>query len=107
MVRGRPLADVRQTPQEPSDAEALRATQARHSAVLDAAFDAIVTMDHGGRIIDFNRAAERTFGYCREDAVGRRVADLLVPAHMRDAHERGLERHLTTGETRGSCSAGR
>jgi diguanylate cyclase (GGDEF)-like protein/PAS domain S-box-containing protein len=31
--------------------------------------------------------------------VGRRVADLLVPAHMRDAHERGLERHLTTGET--------
>jgi PAS domain-containing protein len=62
------LADVRQTPQEPSDAEALRATQARHSAVLDAAFDAIVTMDQGGRIIDFNRAAERTFGYCREDA---------------------------------------
>ena len=56
-------------------------------------------MDHAGRIIDFNRAAERTFGYSREDAVGRRVSDLLVPAHMRDAHEQGLKRHLATGET--------
>ena len=43
-----------------SDTEqALLSTQARHSAVLDAAFDAIVTMDHGGRIIDFNGAAEQ------------------------------------------------
>jgi diguanylate cyclase (GGDEF)-like protein/PAS domain S-box-containing protein len=83
-----------------SDAEqALLATQARHSAVLDATFDAIVTMDHEGRIVDFNGAAESTFGYLRSDAVGKRVSELLVPPAMREAHERGLRRHLETGET--------
>jgi diguanylate cyclase (GGDEF)-like protein/PAS domain S-box-containing protein len=88
-----------QTLSDPTDAEQeLRATQARHSAVLDATFDAIVTMDQFGRIVDFNGAAERAFGYRREDAVGQRVSDLLVPPNMRDAHERGLRRHLETGE---------
>jgi diguanylate cyclase (GGDEF)-like protein/PAS domain S-box-containing protein len=75
----------------------LRATQARHSAVLDATFDAIVTMDHRGLVVDFNGAAERIFGYRRQDAVGRRVSDLIIPKGMRDAHENGLRRHLDTG----------
>jgi diguanylate cyclase (GGDEF)-like protein/PAS domain S-box-containing protein len=82
-----------------SDTEqALRSTQARHSAVLDAAFDAIVTMDHDGRIVDFNGAAESMFGYRRDEAVGRLVSELLVPPRLREAHEQGLRRHLDTGE---------
>ncbi|HST13434.1 MAG TPA: EAL domain-containing protein [Gaiellaceae bacterium] len=90
---------MRQPFSDRSDTEqALLATQARHSAVLDAAFDAIVTMDHAGRIVDFNDAAERTFGYGRADAVGRKVSELLVPPRLREAHELGLRRHLDTGE---------
>ena len=77
----------------------LRETQARHSAVLDAAFDAIVTMDHEGRIVDFNQAAEQMFGYSSEFAAGRSVADLIVPPSLRDAHRHGLEHHLATGES--------
>ena len=45
------------------DAEALRAKEARHRAMLDAALDCVVTMDHEGRVVDFNPAAERTFGH--------------------------------------------
>jgi diguanylate cyclase (GGDEF)-like protein/PAS domain S-box-containing protein len=84
----------------PDPEQELLAAQARHSAVLDAAFDAIVTMDHEGRIVDFNGAAESAFGYLRSDAVGRRVSDLLVPPALREAHERGLRRHLETGESK-------
>jgi len=95
------LDNVRHPFSDPSDtAQALLATQARHSAVLDAAFDAIVTMTHDGQIVDFNRAAERIFGHLRADVVGRRVSEVLVPPRLRDAHERGLRRHLDTGESR-------
>ena len=68
------MDDVRHPFSDRSGTEqALLATQARHSAVLDAAFDAIVTMNHDGRIVDFNGAAEQTFGYLRADVVGVRV----------------------------------
>jgi diguanylate cyclase (GGDEF)-like protein/PAS domain S-box-containing protein len=94
------MGDVRHSfSDQPDPEQALLSTQARHSAVLDATFDAIVTMDHDGRIIDFNGAAESTFGYRRSEAVGRRVSELLVPPRLRDAHERGLRRHLETGRS--------
>jgi len=93
------LDDVRHPFSDRSGTEqALLATQARHSAVLDAASDAIVTMDHDGRIVDFNGAAEQTFGYLRADAVGRTVSELLVPPRLRSAHDHGFRRHLATGQ---------
>ena len=49
--------------------------------------------------MDFNAAAERTFGYAREEARGRSLAELLVPPELRDRHAAGLARHLATGET--------
>jgi PAS domain S-box-containing protein len=80
------------------DAEALRAEEARHRAVLDAALDCVVTIDHQGRVVDFNPAAERTFGYRAADAVGRPLAELIVPPELRERHRRGLARYLATGE---------
>ena len=80
------------------DAETLRASEARHRAMLDAALDCVVTIDHQGRIVDFNPAAERTFGYCAADAIGRDMADLIVPPELREQHRRGLARYLVTGE---------
>ena len=72
------------------DAEALRAKDARHHAMLDAALDCVVTMDHDGRVIDFNPAAERTFGYGVDDAVGRDMAELIIPPDLRGRHRAGL-----------------
>jgi PAS domain S-box-containing protein len=78
------------------DAEALRAKEARHNAMLDAALDCVVTMDHEGRVVDFNPAAERTFGYAARDAVGRDMAELIIPPELRERHRRGLARYLAS-----------
>jgi diguanylate cyclase (GGDEF)-like protein/PAS domain S-box-containing protein len=75
------------------------AVDARREAMLEAALDCIVTMDADGRIVDFNAAAERTFGYAREEARGRPLSELIVPPEMRKRHEDGLRRHLEDGTT--------
>jgi PAS domain S-box-containing protein len=82
-----------------SEAE-LRESEARGRAILDSALDAIVTIDERGAILEFNLAAERTFGRTRSDVLGKQMAELLIPPSLRDAHYRGLERLRTTGEER-------
>lgn len=57
----------------------VRATAARKSAILETALDCVITMDHLGKVIDFNPASERTFGYSRGDVIGRELADLIIP----------------------------
>ncbi|HLF68382.1 MAG TPA: EAL domain-containing protein [Gaiellaceae bacterium] len=61
-------------------------------AILDASLDAVITIDHRGHVLEFNRAAEETFGYRREDVRGRELAELIVPPSMREAHRRALAR---------------
>jgi PAS domain S-box-containing protein len=68
------------------------------SAVLDTALDCIIVMDHRGNVVAFNRAAESTFGYRREDAIGRELADLIIPPALRERHRNGLRHFLATGE---------
>ena len=71
----------------------------RLAAAIAASLDSVVTIDHEGRVVEFNPAAERTFGYTRQDVLGRRMVELIVPPEMRDAHQRGIERYLSTGES--------
>ena len=75
-----------------------RAELVRKSSVLDAALDCIVTMDHAGVITEFNAAAERTFGFRRDEVIGRPMSDVIIPPRFRDAHRAGLARYLATGE---------
>jgi PAS domain S-box-containing protein len=75
------------------------ATLSNRDPVLDAALDAVITIDSSGEIIEFNSAAERMFGFLRSDVLGRRVGDLLVPDPQRPAHEAGLQRVAAGGET--------
>jgi protein-histidine pros-kinase len=77
---------------------ALQESEARKSAVMEGALDCIVTMDHKGVITEFNPAAERTFGYSRHEAIGRPLAELLIPQRLRDRHRQGLARFAETGE---------
>jgi PAS domain S-box-containing protein len=67
-------------------------------AVFDSAQDAIMVMDADGFVIDFNGAAERMFGWTRQEAIGRLLADLIVPPAYREAHRKGLARYRGTGE---------
>jgi PAS domain S-box-containing protein len=77
--------------------EALRHSEGRLRAILETALDAIVVMDTEGIVHEWNRAAEQMFGYNRTDAVGRKLADLIMPAYLRDRHERGLAQHVVEG----------
>jgi PAS domain S-box-containing protein len=67
-------------------------------AVLDAALDCVICMDEHGRVTYFNASAQRTFGYSGEEAVGRDLADAIVPSELREAHRRGLAHFASTGE---------
>jgi two-component system, cell cycle sensor histidine kinase and response regulator CckA len=77
-----------------------RGSEARKAAVLESALDCIVTMDHTGRIIEFNPAAEKTFGYSSAEAIGKSLAEMLVPAALRERHNEGLRNYLATGKGR-------
>jgi PAS domain S-box-containing protein len=78
---------------------AFRASEASARTILDTAFDAIVSMDESGRIVEFNQAASRIFGCPRQQAVGQELAALIIPPEMRDAHRAGLRRYLAGGSS--------
>ena len=67
-------------------------------AILESALDCIITMDASGLVTEFNPAAERVFGYRRDEAVGHELASLIIPPVLRERHREGLARYLKTGE---------
>jgi PAS domain S-box-containing protein len=78
--------------------EALRNLEYVRSSMMRAALDAIIVMDKTGTTLEFNPAAQQIFGYTLEEARGQLVADLIIPPARREAHRKGLERYLATGE---------
>jgi PAS domain S-box-containing protein len=75
-----------------------RGGEGRLRAILDAALDAVIGMDADDVITYWNPRAEATFGWRREEALGRRLRDLVIPVRYRESHSRGLARFLATGE---------
>ncbi len=67
-------------------------------AIVQSAVDCIIIADYAGRIVEFNPAAEKVFGYKRDEVLGRDIAETIVPPALRDAHRRGTERFRSTGE---------
>lgn len=95
--------EYQQAQQESSWARAAEAallqSQERHRAIVETAFDALVTIDAGGVVTDWNSQAAMIFGWTREEAVGQLLSDLVIPVRDREAHRRGLGHFLATGET--------
>ena len=89
-------AETRRTRQRVETA--LGDSEARKAAILDSVLDCIVTMDADGMVIEFNSAASRTFGYSKTEAIGRSLAELIIPPQFRERHRAGLARYLATGE---------
>ena len=77
---------------------ALRVSEARKAAFFRTALDGIISMDHNGRVLEFNPAAERIFGYREDEVVGKELASLIIPPGVRQQHREGLARYLETGE---------
>src|ERR1043166_2529369 len=65
---------------------------------LDSALRSIITMDANGRVLEFNPASERVFGFTRSEAVGKELAELIIPPRLRERHRQGLAHYLKTGE---------
>lgn len=80
--------------------QVLACTNEHMHTILSTSLDAVIVAEANGKVLDFNGAAERIFGYALHEAVGQNVADLIVPDHLRAAHLAGVKRLLDTGKTR-------
>jgi PAS domain S-box-containing protein len=80
--------------------EALRISEARTRLMIDTALDAVIGMDASGHVMEWNRRAESIFGWTRDEACGKLLADLIIPPRFRNAHTAGLQRFMATRETR-------
>ena len=78
--------------------DALRHSEERTRSILAAANDAFIAMNENGQITDWNRSAEAIFGWAGDEVMGRLLADTIVPAGFRQAHQDGVRRFLQTGE---------
>ncbi|HEX2801727.1 MAG TPA: PAS domain S-box protein, partial [Phenylobacterium sp.] len=72
-------------------------SEALKNAILEASLDCIVTSSAESRVVEWNPAAERTFGFSREEAVGQDLCDLIIPSEQHQAHRAGMARFLATG----------
>lgn len=77
---------------------ALRTSEARKSAILATSLDAIITMDSECRFVEFNPAAEKLFGYQRDEVLGQNMPDRIIPSDLRSQHLEGMTRYFQTGE---------
>ncbi len=78
--------------------QALQASEQQTRLIIETASYAFIGMDTGGRVIDWNQRAVDTFGWSRDEAMGRIVAELIIPEPQRAAHAEGIKRFLSTGE---------
>ena len=78
----------------------LRSSEARTRMIIESALDAVVLMDTRGVITDWNARAEQIFGWAASEAIGKVMAELIVPRQYRQSHKTGLRRFLATGKGR-------
>lgn len=69
-------------------------------AVLTYAHDAYICIDEAGVIVEWNRQAEETFGWSRDEAIGQLLEDLIIPHALRDSHRNGMRHLAETGQGR-------
>lgn len=67
------------------------------AAIVRSSLNAIIVVDEAGRVVEFNPSAEIIFGHPRSAAIGRSIGDLIVPHHLRAAHQNGMTRYMATG----------
>lgn len=77
--------------------DALIESERRTRLIIESSLNAIVIMDSYGIINDWNNPAEKMFGWTKDEAIGQRLEDLIIPPRFRDAHRQGLEQFLRTG----------
>ena len=75
----------------------LSAQGKRTQRIVDTAYEAFVSIDSQGRVTGWNKRSETLFGWLSHEAMGKSLAELIIPGRFRSAHTRGLKRYLETG----------
>ncbi len=75
----------------------LRDSERKTALIVDNAYDAFISIDEQGEICGWNVQAESTFGWSRQEVLGRTLAETIVPERLRQAHRQGLERVKSGG----------
>ena len=78
--------------------ESPRGAEQRLGSILETTHEAYIGMDAFGLVTDWNPAAEQLLGWARDEVVGQVLSQTVIPERFREAHERGLQRYLATGE---------
>ncbi len=76
----------------------LRVSEERARTIVNMSNDAFIAMNGKGAIVDWNRAAEMTFGYRHDEVLGSLVSETIIPPASRESHQKGLRRFLMTGD---------
>ena len=79
-------------------AKELAGSEQNSQSILDAALDSIIVIGEDGRVQEWNIAAERLFGYSRAQALGKEMADLIIPREFRARHRAGMAQYRATGD---------
>ena len=77
---------------------AIRDNEWRTRMIIESSYDAFIAIDQQGVVTDWNQQAEMIFGWSRHEAVGQSLAELIIPEPLREAHNRGMQHFLKTGE---------
>jgi PAS domain S-box-containing protein len=94
----RPLQPSARDAENDALREALRASHAAYRSLLDSVPEAFVQLDQHGRIIDWNVAAEQTFGWPRYEAIGRTLLETIIPEREHEATQAMFRKFFETGE---------
>ena len=78
---------------------ALRASQAKLNIIIETALDAVVVMDDQGMVTSWNNNAAMIFGWSRDEAIGSKLHDMIIPPRFHEAHLKGMNRFLGSGKS--------
>jgi PAS domain S-box-containing protein len=77
----------------------LKAVELLNKSILETSLECIISLNHRGDVLEFNFAAEKTFGFTRNQMIGKPLADFIIPPRLREAHIRGMSRYLATHQS--------
>ncbi|HEX4645007.1 MAG TPA: PAS domain S-box protein [Verrucomicrobiae bacterium] len=99
IFQGRPAIQIiaRDISERTQTAEKLRRSEVLKKTILETALDAILAIDRDGKIQEWNPAAQRSFGYHREQVVGRLMDDMIIPAPVLEVYRDGVTNFLMKG----------
>ncbi|MEO8495306.1 MAG: PAS domain S-box protein, partial [Planctomycetota bacterium] len=88
---------MRVAPRSQNAGDALVESEARIHAIINAALDCIITMDSSGKIVQFNPAAEKTFGYKSREVIGKEMGELFMPSDVGERQRRSFQKFQSSG----------